>query len=71
MVESLKFERIVPIRDVMTLTARSTQEIEERIKKPVKNKQHFHLLPKVNLLMPDKLCLIVGLAGDPDKDEKR
>jgi hypothetical protein len=55
----------------VALAVRATNEVEQDIEKPVENEQHLHLLPEVNLLVPNQLCLIVGLTSDPDEDKER
>lgn len=70
-VESFKLKRVVAVGDVVTLPVCPSDEIEQAIEEPVKNEQHFHLLPEVDLLMPHELCLIAWRACDPDKDEER
>ena len=69
--KGLQLEWIVTIGDVMTLPIGATHQIEETVKKPVKDEQHFHLLPEMNLLVAYQLRLIVGLTRDPDKNEER
>ena len=69
--KSFEFEGIVTICDIMTLPVGSSKHIEKRIADPVKNEQHFDLLPEMNLLMAHKLSLIMWLAGNPDEDEER
>ena len=69
--ERFEFEGIVAVSDIMTLAVYSSQYIKERVKEPVENEQHFHLLPEMDLFMPYQLCLIVWFTGDPYKDEKR
>lgn len=70
MIESLQFEGIIPVGYVVALPIRSRQQIEESIQNPMKDEQHLHLLPEVNLLMSDKLCLVIIPLHYPDKDEE-
>jgi hypothetical protein len=47
-----QFKWIVAIGNVVALTIYSPQKVKERIEEPMENKQHFHLLPEVDLFMP-------------------
>ena len=66
-----QFERVVTICDIMALPVRSSKQIEKRIADPVKDEQHFDLLPEMDLLVAHKLSLIMWLPGDPYEDEER
>lgn len=55
----------------MALASHSSYQVEKGIADPVQDKEHFHLLPEMNFFMANKLCLVVGLTGDPDENEKR
>lgn len=68
--ECFQLERIEPVSNIMALAIHSSNEIEDGITQPVKNEQHLHLLPEMDLLMADKLGLIMGLARYPDEYEK-
>lgn len=70
-IKSLYFKWIVAVGDIMALAVHSAQEIEKSVKYPVQNKQHFDLLPKMNLFVANKLGLIIWFAGYPDENEKR
>ena len=70
-VKCFNFKRIVAVGNVMALTTHPGQHIEKAITNPVKDEQHFDLLPEVYFFMANQLRLVVGLAGDPDKNEKR
>ena len=69
--ECLQLERVIPVGDVMTLAICPSHQIKKSIKHPVENKQHFHLLPEMDLLMADQLRLIIWLTRNPDKNEER
>ena len=69
--KSFEFKGIVTICDIMTLPVGSSKHIEKRIADPVENKQHFDLLPEMDLLVAHKLSLIMWLTGNPDEDEER
>ena len=69
--ERLDFKRVVPVGDIMTLSVRSSQQVKEGVKEPVKHKKHFYLLPEVNLFVSDKLTLVVRLSRDPNENEER
>jgi hypothetical protein len=68
--KSFELEWIVTISDIVTLPVRPSKQIEKSIEEPVKNEQHFYLLPEVDLLVAHKLSLIMWLTGDPDEDEE-
>jgi hypothetical protein len=68
--ERLDLEGIVPVCNVMALAVQPAQQVEEAINKPMKNKQHLHLLPEVDLLVAYELCLVLSLLSDPDENEK-
>lgn len=55
----------------MALPVRSSKQIEKRIADPVKDEQHFDLLPEMDLLVAHKLSLIMWLPCDPYEDEER
>lgn len=67
----LQLERVIPVGDVVTLAICPSHQIKKSIEQPVEDKQHFHLLPEMNLLMSDQLRLIIWLTGNPDKNEER
>src|SRR5687768_12145018 len=69
--ECLQFERVIPVGDIVTLTVCPSHQIKKSIKQPVENKQHFHLLPEMDLLMSDQLRFIIWLTRNPDKNEER
>ena len=54
----------------MTLAIQSSKQIKKTVKDPMKNEEHFHLLPEVDLFVTYELCLILGFPPDPDKNEK-
>lgn len=68
---SFDLERIVSIRDVVTMSFCAAHQVESTVKQPMEDEQHLHLLPEVNFFMTDQLCLVSWLAGNPDKNEKR
>jgi len=68
--KGFQLERIKPVSDVMALPVHPSYEVKKYIEDPVKNKHHLHLLPEMDLFMADELGLIMGLACDPDEDEK-
>jgi hypothetical protein len=47
------------------------EEVKVNVKQPVKNKEKFELLAKVNLFMMDYTFMVFSLFTDPDKNEKR
>ena len=71
MSKCLQLKRVVPVGDVVTLAICPPHQIKKSIEEPVEDKQHFHLLPEMDLLMSDQLRLIIWLTGYPDKYEER
>lgn len=69
-VEGFDLKRIVSVCDIVTLAIAPSEEIEEGIKKPVKDEQHFNLLPVMDLFVANQLRLVVRLTCDPDENEK-
>ena len=63
-------KRIVAIGRVMPMPLGTQNDIEKGIEQPMKDKEHFNLLPEVNLLMPYQALLVLLNAANPDKDEK-
>lgn len=66
-----EFERIIAVSNVMAMSFGSSHDIEDHVEQPVKNEQHFYLLPEMDLFMADKLRLVAGLPCYPDEDEER
>ena len=71
MLESLYLKGIISVGDIMTLSVHSSKQVEEPVNKPMKDKEHFYLLPEVNLFVSHKLSLVVRLFCDPDENEER
>jgi hypothetical protein len=69
--KSFELEGVVTIGDIVALSVRSSKQVEKSIEEPVKNEQHFYLLPEVDFLVAYELGLIMWLSGDPDEDEER
>jgi hypothetical protein len=65
------FKRIPAIGFVVIVTLCPCEEVEINVKQPVKNKEKFELLVKMNLLMIDYTFMVIGMITDPDKNEKR
>ena len=70
-VECLDLKRIITVCDVMALTGHSSEEVENAIKQPMKDKKHFDLLPEMDLFVVYQLLLVIRFTRNPDENEKR
>jgi hypothetical protein len=54
-IECFNFKWIVAVGNVMALTIHPAHYIEKSVANPVKDEEHFHLLPEMNFLVAYQL----------------